>query len=211
MGAGMNLEVLQAGIQWWSNNKRQWGTGFLNEFYDQLYAQRPNQLNEQWWDSTVEVLASWRAIRSPKPPNTKEEIRTRGLTRLPLINQYYQEIRRFDSGEPTLENTNWDNIARLYDVLCQIKGTKSPVLPSKLGHFLLPRVFIVIDNEATAIFPYEFIWRMLRLAWMEYQEKDQAKEILAAKIRQDQTTTINPNYPFETKIPELWLIGYKHR
>jgi len=142
----MNLEVLKVGMRWWSDNKGRWGADFLHAFYDHLYARRPDQLDEQWWNSTVETLASWGAIRSRKPPNTKEKIRTRGLERLPRINQYYQEIRQLCPGEPTLETTSWDNIAQLYNVLRQIKGGKSPVLPSKLGHFLLPRVFIVIDT-----------------------------------------------------------------
>jgi hypothetical protein len=206
----MNLETLQLGIQWWAKEKPKWGEDFLQGFYEDLYKARPLDLDEKWWGSTVDTLWKWRAIRSPKPPNTKKEIRERGLERLKVINEYYHAIRQSSVGEPSLANMKWENIAPLFDVLCQIKGGRSPVLPSKLGHFLFPRLFIVIDNEATAIFPYEFMWRMLGIAWQEFREKDQAREILSAAIRKH-SPSIHADYPFETKIAELWLIGYKHR
>jgi hypothetical protein len=204
----MNLEILRIGMQWWE--KSEWEHDFLHNFYEQLYLTRPPSLDQKWWTSTVDLLWDWRAIRSRKPPNTKQEIYERGLERLAAINECYHAVRQQSEGEPSLADMTWESLAPLFDVLCQIKGVKSPVFPSKLGHFLFPRTFIVIDNEATAVFPYEFMWRMLQTAWQGFAEKDQAKEMLSARIRQH-AARIHPDYPFETKIPELWLIGYKHR
>ncbi len=206
----MNLEILQIGMQWWAHEKPRWGPDFLHGFYEDLYRRRPPNLDEEWWTWTVQLLSEWRAIRSSKPPNTKEEITKRGLERLAAINEYYHAIRQRSEGEPSLADMNWEALAPLFDVLCQIKGVKSPVFPSKLGHFLFPRTFIVIDNEATAVFPYEFMWRMLQTAWRGFREKDQAKEMLSAEIRKH-APRIHRDYPFETKIPELWLIGYRHK
>lgn len=205
----MNIELFESGMRWWSKNKPRWTS--LHSFYEELYAERPNQLNEEWWKSTVNRLADWRAIRSRKPPNTKKEIFERGLDRLPKLDQYYQLIRqRADKREPSLDNMTWENITPLFDVLCEIKGSRYPVMASKLGHFMFPRAFIVIDNEATAVFPYEVVWCGLQTAWQRFQEKEVAKQMLAAEIHKS-TNNIHADYPFETKISEMWLIGYKHR
>jgi len=207
----MNLELLENGMRWWIEKKSRWGNDFLNSFYQRLYSTRPSHLNKDWWCSIVDILGAWRAIRSPKPPNTKKEIYTRGLERLEALNEQYQHIQQQSSGrEPTLDNVTWEDIAPLFDVLCQIKGGVSPVFPSKLGHFIFPCTFIIIDNEATAVFPYEFMWRVLQIAWQKFTEKEKAKQMLIKEI-QKCTTNIHPKYPFETKIAEMWLIGYKHR
>ena len=150
---------------------------------------------------------------NPFPETTKHkgEIFARGLKRLRTIDKHYRHIkRRAGNREPSLENTSWEDIAQLFDVLCQIKGSKSPVFASKLGHFIFPRVFIVVDNEATAVFPYEFMWTGLQTAWRNFKQKARAKKMLERKILK-YTSKIHENYPFETKIAEMWLIGYKHR
>ncbi len=207
----MNLEFLETGMQWWVQNKPRWGKDFLHSFYETLYAQRPSQLDEDWWRSSVDNLVAWRAIRSRTPPNTKAEIFRRGLDRLSTIDEHYQRIKkRAGNREPSFQNMPWADIAPLFEVLCQIKGSKSPVMASKLGHFIFPKTFIVIDNQATAVFPYEVIWVGLQSAWRGFEEKAKAKEILAKEIR-THTSRIHADYPFETKIAEMWLIGYKHR
>jgi hypothetical protein len=205
----MNLELFEIGMRWWLQNKPRWG--LLHSFYEKLYATRPDHLNEDWWRSRVDTLADWRAIRSRTPPNTKQQIFTRGLARLEAMDKHYRRIRnRAGDQEPSFENTPWEDLEPLFDVLCQVKGGKSPVLASKLGHFIFPRLFIVIDNEATAVFPYEVMWCGLQVAWQNFQEKARAKEMLATEIRKH-SSTIHAEYPFETKIAEMWLIGYKQR
>ncbi len=62
---------------------------------------------------------------------------------------------------------------------------------------------------ATGIYPYELIWRSLQVAWRNFAEKDKAKEHLARRIR-DCPAELTADFPFETVIPELWLIGYCH-
>lgn len=205
----MNLELFEVGLRWWLHNKPRWG--LLHSFYENLYAKRPDQLDDDWWRTRVDTLADWRAIRSRKPPNTKEEIFARGLERLSAMDEHYRRIKtRAGNQEPSLADIPWEDIAPLFDVLCQIKGSKSPVLASKLGHFIFPRAFIVIDNEATAVFPYEVMWCGLQSAWRSFQEKERAKEMLATELRK-KTDRIHADYPFETKIAEMWLIGYKHK
>lgn len=207
----MDLELVGAGIQWWVKTKPDWRTDFLNSFYEGLYAARPDELNEIWWSASVNRLAEWRAIRSPKPHNTKQEIFDRGSVSLATWNQRYQHMkRRAGNHEPSLENMEWADVAPLFNDLCEIKLSRSPVFASKLGHFMLPRTFIVLDNEATGLAPYEVAWRGLKAAWHEFEEKKEASVLLEQQIRKP-GCSVHADYPFETKIAEMWLIGYNHR
>jgi hypothetical protein len=159
----------------------------------------------------VERLAQWNAVRSSKPPNTKQEILERGLIRCPRLDQQFQQIRqKVGKREPSIDNLTWEDIAPLFDVMSEIKGCKSPVFASKLGHFMFPRAFFVIDNKATSTFPYEVVWRGLRDGWQSFTDKQLAKKLLTAEIPES-IENLHPDYPFETKIPEMWLIGYNHR
>jgi len=198
-------------MRWWAKNQQSWGTAYLHDFYVDLYKSRPHVLDDNWWKRTVDMLWDWRAIRSPKPPNSKADIQERGLSRLSEINTHYQKIMNASPAEPTLQSIDWDQIAPLYEIMSEIKGSPSPVFPSKLGHFIFPRIFIIVDNKATAVFPYEAGWQMLQAAWNNYKDKDNAKAILIKEIEVTVSSNIHPDYPFETKIPELWLIGYKHK
>ena len=201
----MTIELLKAGIDWWGNKPR-WDKDFLNSFYTRLYTTRPDKLNDEWWGTTVDDLSRWRATR----PKSNAEITQKGLDRLTQINTIYSAIRNRFKSEPTIVDLQWSDIAPLFDIMNEIKNGQSPVLPSKLGHLLLPRVFVVIDNEATGVYPYQFLWRMMKNEWDKCEDKDAQIQTLSAAILQ-QAAKITSDYPFETKIPELWLIGYKSR
>lgn len=212
----MDLELLQAGIDWWLGNQGgAWGADFLNGFYGDLYRDRDRsaKLDREWWQRTVQRLSDWRAVRSRCGVRTKTEICERGLGRLDRINEIYQAIRDGRNGEPTLGDVTWEMIGELFDVMRDVKDTRSPVFPSKLAHFLLPRVFVVVDNMATSAFScqyYQFVWRGLKQAWAEFAEQEEAKKVLTQQIQQNSQpgVDVHPHYPFETKIPELCLIGY---
>ncbi|GAB62404.1 MAG: hypothetical protein DWB56_10240 [Candidatus Jettenia sp.] len=167
-------------------------------------------MNLSWWKETVDKLWEWKAIRSQRPPNTKKEIFERGSERLLRINEIYKQIHINNNREPTIRDVSWEDIKELFRLMRDIKNTKSPVFASKLGHFLLPRVFLIIDNEATNVFNYEDLWRKLKLAWQEFNEKENAIKILTDVIKKYNAISLHPDYPFETKILELCMIGYKH-
>jgi hypothetical protein len=85
----------------------------------------------------------------------------------------------------------------------------SPVFAGKMCHFLLPKLFIVMDNLATSVFDYEFYWRGMKDEWCRFKEKADARNLLTDAIRSDKR--LHPLYPFETKIMELSHIGHKHK
>ncbi len=205
----MDIALFESGMHWWIQKKPQWT--LLNTFYQGLYETRPDHLDKPWWETTVNTLAKWRAFRSPIPPNTKNEIFNRGSQRLARIEQHYHEIRQqAGEREPSIDNVTWEDIAPLFAVLSEIKGGTSPVFASKLGHFIFPSVFFVIDNEATATFPYEVVWNGLQTGWQRFPQKEDARKLLEAELLKS-TESIHRLYPYETKIPEMWLIGYNHR
>jgi hypothetical protein len=73
-------------------------------------------------------------------------------------------------------------------------------------HFLLPNLFLVIDNWATGVMDYEFCWRGMKKEWARFPAKGDARRELQRAIKSQMP--LHPLYPFETKIMELSLIGY---
>jgi hypothetical protein len=76
-------------------------------------------------------------------------------------------------------------------------------------HFLLPNLFVVMDNWAVDASDYEIYWRGMRDAWCSFSNQDAARRMLIDAI--GPTATHHPRYPIETKIIELCHIGHKHR
>ena len=85
---------------------------------------------------------------------------------------------------------------------------RSSVFVGKMCHFTFPRLFIVMDNEATSVFDYEFYWRGMKDEWSRFPAKADARKLLAEAIKSDKP--LHALYPFETKVLELSHVGYKH-
>ncbi|MEW6067717.1 MAG: hypothetical protein AB1610_05465 [Nitrospirota bacterium] len=205
----LTIENLERGISWWEK-KEKWPQDFHNGVYYELYALRNNGLTPEWWGETVNRLWDWRAIRSKTPPNTKDEIRKRGLRVLTKIRKYYTKIRRKVRGEPVFIDYKWHEIEGLYDELVRIKGSRSPNFPSKLGHFIYPKLFIVRDHQATGVEDYTPFWSSMSEAWERFSYKKEARKILTRTIRNQTDRQIHEHYPFEIKIIELCIIGSRH-
>lgn len=209
----MNLKIedLQRGIDWWRKEKAEkWPQDFHNRVYHELYDLRKDGLTEKWWRNTVDRLWDWRAIRSKTPPNTKREIQERGSEVLNTLQILYIDIRKKTDQEPLFLDFNWSEIRNLYHQLSWIKNSASPNFPSKLAHFIFPKLFRVMDHEATGIENYSLFWTSMATVWTNFAEKTEAKTILAKKISEFTRLPVHENYPFEIKIIELCNIGKKH-
>jgi hypothetical protein len=196
----IRLDNLNAGIEWWRKN--QWEPDFLNADYDKIYAARNEGVTENWWSATVERLTRWHAFRGPKPPNTKASILQRGKDHLNEIAAQY--ARLVSAGEPSIADLCWEDVAPLFTIASRIKN--SPVFAGKTCHFLFPKLFIVMDNEGTGVFEYEFCWRGMKDEWNRFKEKTEAESLLRKAIK----SSPHRLYPFEIKIMELSQIGYNH-
>ena len=206
------LENLQAGVNWWLTSTPNWGVDIMNSEYREIYRQRAGGVTEVWWESCVKRLWDWKAIRSRNPPNTKDEIKRRGLDRLEGIAREYHAVQSLFESEPTILEVSWEQIRELFRISSEIKWGErrnaSPVFACKMCHFLFPKVFPVIDNFATGIFEYEFYWRGMKDEWQRFPSKEEALATLLTRVE-----AVGPAhclYPWETKIMELCHVGYAH-
>jgi hypothetical protein len=200
----VSIENLSAGIRMWRENI-DWGSEFINDEYYSIYRSRESGIDEDWWKHTVERLWAWKAIRARRPPNSKKEIASIGLNFTKAIEKQYWKIRRHSSGEPSIEQLAWEDVAPLFALGLEIK-CGSQVFACKMCHFLFPKLFLVMDNLATGVLDYGICWRTMKEEWSRFSAKEDACQALRAAI--DSKMPLHPLYPFETKIMELSLIGY---
>jgi hypothetical protein len=200
----INLDNLRVGLSWF---RERWGKDLLNADYHVIYDARSGGVTEQWWTTTVDRLSKWRAYRGRNLPNTKVAITEAGLQRLCTIAGHFSDLASISTNEPSIADLDWERVGPLFALACSIKPG-SPVFPSKLCHFLFPKLFTVMDTVATGIFEYEFYWRGMKDEWYRFDEKAEAIDILTRMMESDRP--LHPRYPVETKIMELSHIGYNY-
>ncbi len=202
----ITLENLRRGLerrkQIWPND-----VDVHNKEYHDIYEARAQGVTKTWWEATVKRLYKWKATRGRGC--TIDLIRERGREQLNQISQQYERL--ISAGEPCITNLHWVDIDQLFGIAFTIKSSKTPVFASKMCHFLFPKLFIVMDNEATGVGHYELFWRGLKDAWNEFEQKDQARTFLFNAINNRQKLPLHPNYPVETTIMEICAIGYNSR
>ncbi|HEX4322971.1 MAG TPA: hypothetical protein VHZ52_18800 [Acidobacteriaceae bacterium] len=198
---------LEFGLKWWIE-KTPWGEEFVNDEYYDIYKIRAGRVDSDWLKLTVDRLWTWRAIRSPRPPNSKDEITRRGFHQIQAISIECERLFGISNSELSIEDVKWEDISGLYNLVLPIKCA-SHMFASKFCHFLFPKVFMVVDNLATGVIEYEFYWRGMKEEWSRCQEKDNLTRILENNIKSSRS--LHLDYPFETKIIELSQIGYSQR
>lgn len=201
----LTLTYFKTGVSWWQTRTK-WPRDFHNAVYHELYDLRRNGLSGLWWEKTVDRLAVWQATR----PFTKLEISQRGFRSLAELRRLYIDVCSHSESEPAFSTTSWDQVGALYHLLSMIKKSHTPVFPSKLGHFIFPRLFIIVDHKATGTTDYEDLWRETQAAWIVFYGQEEAKNILTKEIAKHSVRQVHTHYPFETKIIELCNIGRKH-
>jgi hypothetical protein len=201
----LSIENLKQGMIWWQRGK--WPADYLNHEYYSIYQDRASGLTEQWLILVVDRLAKWRAIRSRKPPNTKTEILALLKAKLPYLQTEYQRILDLSKDEPSINMLSWRDIDSLYRLMADIKNM-SPVFASKLGHFIFPKLFIVMDRFGTEVMPYDYYWQGMVNEWSLFADKNVAIDLLKTAIEK-QSNIVHGEYPYETKIMELCHIGDK--
>jgi hypothetical protein len=199
-----NEENLQRGIDWWRESK--WGRDLMNGEYREIFTDRDLGVLDGWWAKAVDRLGRWRAYRGRTKPNSKAEILSRGEARLAQISTAYGHLIGKGPAEPCIADFTWEEIEQLYLQAFEVKP--SVVFASKMCHFLLPNLFIVMDNWATDASDYEMYWRGMRDAWLSASSKEVMRRLVLETIRAESNPHVR--YPVETKIMELCHIGRKH-
>jgi hypothetical protein len=189
---------LDEGIRFWHEQKPNWPRDFHASFYLELASLREHGLTKEWWQDIVPHLSSWRAIR----PLSNQQVKQRGLERLESLHAVYSPLMQTMGSVTAFSDLEWGDVTDLFEVARSIKGSQSPVFGSKLCHFILPSAFPVIDGEAVGSgCNYEFYWTACRDSWLRCTDK----KLLISRLQKEIGS--NQDYPWETKITELCMIG----
>jgi hypothetical protein len=114
-----------------------------------------------------------------------------------------------------ITSVTWEQVSAFPTLVATIKPTRShsPVFASKFCHFLLPRVFPVVDNEGLGNrWPtYDRYFRHVQDEWIATGPAVRTAMIRTLTRRIEATgASVFLGYPFVNKVMELRLIGRQH-
>jgi hypothetical protein len=213
MNGQLTLLNLMEGIRVWRKKQVKdpihWPSDFHNRDYQELRDLLAGDLDNYWWECTVDVLVSWKATRGRMPV---AKIIASGQELLPDLKIGYERILRATEGEePTLDNSSWTALKSLFDTASEIKNRlmkeDSPVFGSKLCHFIFPSAFVPVDREVLGFQgnAYPAFWQECQRQWVECKPATQAD--LVETLKRAMGAQPVEHFPWCTKITELCLIG----
>ncbi len=179
---------------------------FDDSLYRELESNRRDKLDSTFWDFLVDTLWDWRAIRSKARPNTKDEIRARGLLQLSNLNRHLSNIvKKCSDSIARVESLEWSDVEPLFIVAQDIKSATKPTFGSKLCHFLSPSAYFIWDNKLVIDrwCNYEQYWLDCRSAWTMLSNETKQARIGQLKKRMPKGFEPCISYPWSTKIAEL--------
>src|SRR5436309_142330 len=138
------MQEFADGVAFW-RTKPPWPADFHNSDYERWASENPNgTFTLSWWGPFLRTLHAWRATR----PFGSAELTARFRERADALGEAWREacIPVLDSD---ISAVSWERISAFATEVGKIKPTKSPspVFTSKFCHFLLPKVFPVVDDE----------------------------------------------------------------
>jgi hypothetical protein len=207
------MRELAASIAFW--RKTTWPPDFHNADYERWLQQNPDgKFTLDWWQTQqLPRLRWWIATR----PVSGEILTARFMTSATALNVAWQQACSRHTQED-ITTVTWEEVRAFSDEVGNIKPMKygpSPVFTSKFCHFLLPRVFPVVDTLGLGggWRTYEAYFKYVQDEWARTDSETQAalvaeltKHIVAAKGE-----PVSPGFPMVNKIVELRLIGRRHR
>jgi len=101
----LSIENMNQGMKWWQEGK--WPKDYHNQEYYDIYQGRAGGLTEEWMMLTVDRLASWKALRTSKPGNTKSKFHALLKARLPNFRSKYNRILGLSDDEPSIRTVSW--------------------------------------------------------------------------------------------------------
>ncbi|SCL43342.1 hypothetical protein GA0070615_6410 [Micromonospora aurantiaca] len=204
------MRELADGVAFWRSRPK-WPADFHNTDYQRWGQQNPNgNFTDLWWQPFLRTLQAWIATR----PFSGEVLTSRFKEHATALGVAWQEAC-VKCLEGDISTVTWDEIKVFPNEVAKIKPTKapSPVFTSKFCHFLLPKVFPVVDNEGLGNgWPtYEAYFRFVQEEWQSTGAATRA-ELVAELTRLIEATGqhVYPGFPMSNKITELRLIGRRH-
>lgn len=195
---------MDVGIAFWRS--RGWPADFHNADCEKWALWNPERdFTIEWWrDLQLPELRRWIATR----PYSGAVLTERFLECRAALTQAWHEVC-----EPLRDNdisdVDWHQIERFPQVVAHIKPTKSPVFTSKFCHFLLPRVFPVVDSLGLGDgWTYQQYFRTVRAEWSSFGPTLKAE--LAYELTsliESRGSPVYSGFPMVNKVAELVLIG----
>ena len=203
----LSIDRVEAGLAYWRSAG--WNPDLHNDFYANHAAWLlpvDGQFDDQWWERIWPVLQAWSANR-------------RGGTRAAMTARARSQYRGLRSAwshgvAPRLSSdiatVDWADVADFTAHAKAIKGVASPVFTSKLCHFLAPRIFPVVDNQAMGnpFRTYEGYFCAARALWLGTD--DSTRSALCDGIARQVGPDLSPAFPMACKLVELHCIGLRH-
>lgn len=205
------LQELQAGVAFWRTKLVvNWPADFHNADY-QTWGTETSDFSDAWWTPFLRRLHDWIAIR----PATYAEVTARFVQRRESLVQAWA-THCAPYREVDISAVTWEQVGGFADLVGEIKPMKrlaSPVFTSKFCHFLLPKVFPVVDNEGSGNrWPrYQTYFDHVQSLWASTPGDTRAALFAGmTEAVEGAGAKLNPEFPMVNKIVELRLIGRQH-
>jgi len=205
------MQELAAGVAFW--RKRAWPSDFHNADYQEWARQDPHgNFTLSWWHDI-------------QLPRLQEWIATRGATHADLTAQFTEHAAALSAAweeacvphlDDDISTVTWDEVKAFPAEVAFIKPTKtaSPVFASKFCHFLLPRIFPVVDNEGLGNrwLTYEDYFKCIQDEWRSTAPAARTDLITElTRLVEAEGGQMFAGFPMINKIVELRLIGRNQR
>jgi hypothetical protein len=206
------MRELADGVAFWKSRPR-WPADLDNMDYEEWAEQNPNgNFTLNWWHQhQLPRLRLWIATR----PISGEVLTARFTERIADLSAAWKDvcIPYLDNDITTI---TWDEIEAFPNEVAKIKPMKvgsSAVFTSKFCHFLLPKIFPVVDNEGMGNRwqTYKAYFEFVQSEWESTD--DTTRNALVAELARLVEETGRPvfaDFPVINKIVELRLIGRYH-
>jgi hypothetical protein len=201
----LTIAEFTAGLNYWVNSTR-WPRDLQNSDYTRWRTSNSDgTFLTAWWNPFLRELGQWRANR----PKSYAFITQRFNASTPALAGAWKTSCAPYLGREITQVT-WQKVAGFPAVVAPLKGVASPVFTSKFCHFLLPKVFPVVDNAAMGNrWPdYATYFQVVQNEWAATSPNLQTA-FTAAVTAQVQSTgqALSPDFPIVNKAVELCLIG----
>jgi hypothetical protein len=203
------MRELADGVTFWRS--RWWPSDFHNAAYEQWAQENPNgDFTLEWWKRyQLPRLTRWIATR----PYSGAELTSRFIEhRTALSTAWERACVPYLAHD--ISTVAWAEVGAFPNEVAKIKPTKhpSPVFTSKFCHFLLPRIFPVVDNAALGgrWETYEAYFTFVQDEWTRTDSVTRSA-LVARLVEAAQVRELFSGFPVINKITELRLIGRRHR
>lgn len=206
------LRELADGITFWRSHPN-WPADLDNMDYVAWDRQNPNgNFTLDWWNQhQLPRLKLWIATR----PISGEVLTARFTERIADLSATWREAC-LPHLKDDISAVSWEDIEAFPNKVAEIKPMKvgsSAVFTSKFCHFLLPKIFPVVDNEGlgSGWRTYKAYFKYVQAEWQSTNPTTQDKLIAElTRLIEEIGRPVFHGFPMINKIIELRLIGRYH-